>query len=653
MSISRNLPVLQTVALRYFSLYRNQRRISADIGPGVFCLAGANGLGKSTFLAAINFGFTGIVASSARAFQSVNDYYENSITSSRQYFDGVIDEEDRDRAHVELTFALGNRTYKLVRNLFTPKELDLLEISDTNSLIFSGEGLTGEERHNEYANNIAHDCRVGSFAYFVFLQHFVLTFDERRDLLFWNDRTANAALYLAFGLDPEDAVRAEGLRHAINAADSNARNAQWQATLARRRLDKLWPEDMIDLEQVRARYDSLVARFEAAQEEADRAAQAASDARLSLAEESSRQLSLRIKYDEIFSARLSSHPQPQYHPIVARIMSDELCEVCGTEGDAVSLAVTEMLDAGRCPLCKSELKEGRTAPEFEVLESLDGQLAESNEIVRTAQQRFQRLDEEAKLLAKDVAAAGEALAEFEESHREAIGQLESISESDVHQRRAIEEEHRAATARRDDFRKRRDQLRSELEPLQAELLSAYQTGEVDFVPRFRRLAKRFIGLDLDVHLETERDVLKLSLEVQGSRRRTTTSLSESQRFFLEIALRMTLLQHMASLESPGALYIDTPEGSLDISYEARAGDMFAAFVNDGFNIVMTANINTSQLLLRLAERCGSSKMQLLRMTEWTPLSEVQAEEENLFVLAYRAIEEKLYSGKTATPGNDA
>lgn len=87
--------------------------------------------------------------------------------------------------------------------------------------------------------------------------------------------------------------------------------------------------------------------------------------------------------------------------------------------------------------------------------------------------------------------------------------------------------------------------------------------------------------------------------------------------------------------------IDTPEGSLDIAYEARAGDMFADFVSAGFNLVMTANINSSQLLIRLAERCGTGLMELARMTNWTPLTEVQAEEEDLFNKAYMRIEREL------------
>jgi hypothetical protein len=52
---------------------------------------------------------------------------------------------------------------------------------------------------------------------------------------------------------------------------------------------------------------------------------------------------------------------------------------------------------------------------------------------------------------------------------------------------------------------------------------------------------------------------------------------------------------------------------------------------------MTANLNSSQLLLALARRCGQQHMQLVRMTDWAELSDVQKEESGLFELAYSEI----------------
>jgi hypothetical protein len=86
------------------------------------------------------------------------------------------------------------------------------------------------------------------------------------------------------------------------------------------------------------------------------------------------------------------------------------------------------------------------------------------------------------------------------------------------------------------------------------------------------------------------------------------------------------------------MFIDTPEGSLDIAYEKRAGDMLAKFAQAGHQIIMTANLNSSQLLLALARQCGQTGMQLCRMTDWAELSVVQQEEEALFDKAYADIE---------------
>ena len=69
----------------------------------------------------------------------------------------------------------------------------------------------------------------------------------------------------------------------------------------------------------------------------------------------------------------------------------------------------------------------------------------------------------------------------------------------------------------------------------------------------------------------------LSLEDQARAR--SNDVSESQRFFLDIALRMALAEFMSP--DGATLLIDTPEGSLDITYEARAGQMFSDFAARG------------------------------------------------------------------------
>ena len=107
-------PKIRRVAIRNLSVYTQRPTISLDISSGVFCLAGANGLGKSTFIAAVNFGLTGRVPDPARTFLSVDEYYKDTETFSRNYFTGRVTEIERESAEIELEFAIGEYVYKLV-----------------------------------------------------------------------------------------------------------------------------------------------------------------------------------------------------------------------------------------------------------------------------------------------------------------------------------------------------------------------------------------------------------------------------------------------------------------------------------------------------------------------------------------------------------
>jgi DNA repair exonuclease SbcCD ATPase subunit len=189
---------------------------------------------------------------------------------------------------------------------------------------------------------------------------------------------------------------------------------------------------------------------------------------------------------------------------------------------------------------------------------------------------------------------------------------------------------------------KRNNLKKELLTLQNRLQKEYAQAEKEFVPAFTELAHLFLGMDLEVRMDVSESVgLNLVVEVKGTTRRQQHNLSESQRFFIDIALRMAITQFISHRSTKGTLFIDTPEGSLDIAYEKRAGDMLSRFADKGHRIILTANLNSSKLLLALAHNCRKKLLQLCRMTEWSELSEVQTEEESLFDEAYEAIEKAM------------
>src|SRR3954470_19252180 len=91
---------MERVVLKNFSLYKKRGKIfnvDESINRRVYCLAGANGLGKTTFLNSINYGLTGIVLDPDRAVFSPSEIVSANKNYTERYFKGRIDKQVEER----------------------------------------------------------------------------------------------------------------------------------------------------------------------------------------------------------------------------------------------------------------------------------------------------------------------------------------------------------------------------------------------------------------------------------------------------------------------------------------------------------------------------------------------------------------------------
>lgn len=647
-------PQIRRVVLDKFSLYRQRPKIKLDVADGVLCLAGANGIGKSTFLSAVNFGLTGIVPLSSREFMSAAEYYQNGVRFSEAFFDGRIDEHDRESAQITMNFDIGKARFQITRGLFEPESLRELSITIDGEPALDARAATAEERQGLYAAHVAEAVGVKSFEQFVFLQHFVLTFDESRHLLFWDPRALEQALYLAFGADSEIAASAERLRREMEKAESRGRNTQFHATTVFNRIQTLEEAlqtpagDAESEEELRETYEKLLKRRDRLEEVVDREQAKVGDAEIALADASAAVVALRNDYESAFTRLTGNRSVVDSHPLIRTMMDDERCALCGASGDAPTARVKDALRRRKCPLCKSKIQPSGSghAELLSNLKKIDAALAKAKAKLETCASTRSRVVNERAHAHERFALAQEAVQEFEAKHEAAIARTRekdvTASGGVAQSLENLRAEYKTLQQQRREAYALRDQKKKELKVLQRSLEASYAAAEEKFVPLFRELAELFLGIELDIRMEGRAATgLVLVLELRSTVRREQHQLSESQRFFVDIALRMAMAQFMSSEKSPAILLVDTPEGSLDIAYESRAGEMFARFIKGGHSIMMTANINSSQLLQKLARECGAKHMALVRMTTWTDLSEVQVRENELFRQAYTTIEKEL------------
>jgi len=645
------LPKILVVELRRFSLYTQEPNIRVQIPDGVFCLAGANGLGKSTFLAAVNFGLTGIVREHSRDFQSVDEFYKYSMGYSDQFFTGRITEEDRLAAEVSLQFEVGEHSYQITRGIFEPDELRGLHIfnKESNELFFDGEKLTPGDRQEEYKNQLTADVGLASFEQFVFLQHFVFTFDESRHLLLWDQPALNQALYLCMGTDYKHAQQADKLRREMEKAGSLARNYNWRASQVSKEIELLKKNSTtqapeVDLEELSNQHQSLQKELEELQKGVETKQARFNDAQLAHMRLSSELTTVQNEYEMRFSEYANQHSSVETHPLINETFSAQKCALCGAEGSSIVQLIKRSLDNKKCPLCGSDLSTHTEAIDMLVkLQEIDERINSIKEQLKNASRTRERVADELHRVESARATKLEKLEEFEKANEDLLYYSKNENELDAAIRNKLELLRDMLRRKKEKYAER-DKKKQKYLGLQQELQDAYTVAQMKFVPSFRELAELFLGIDLDIHMNFSKSVsapgVSLTLEMRGSVRRQEQQLSESQRFFLDIALRMALAEYaVQSLSSGASLFIDTPEGSLDIAYESRVGQMFARFAQKRHNIIMTANINSSQILQRLASVCGHSKMTLHEMRFWTELSEVQMEEAELFQKALREIEE--------------
>ncbi len=655
MSNKYNFIKLQRITLRNFSLYKKDGKlfeVNEEINAGVYCLAGANGLGKTTFLNSINYGLTGIVVEPNKEVLSPSEIIRSSKDYTRRYFVGRIQEKYKTSAEIEITFKVNDFYYRIIRGFVERDGLRLLEIfkiSDGKRIpIFVSKDQSPIVLNEEYQSRLTKHIGFSNFDFFIFYQLYVLTFDENRNMIFWDERAASSALAVAFNSDPDDAEKISDITRRMEKHESNGRNARWQATQAYNKLKDLEQESKkrkpINLQNLEEELKALYNEVEKSERvynnvkiEHDSMLRKQSILNSEIMVSKNEHTRLFSKYSKPRS-KLLDNTNVQY------AIKKHQCTLCGSVGVHVVEHIEKNIHKDNCPLCDTPINDNNNDEQIELLKLIE----QNDRTISVKNRELEDLIVEMSGKYEQLEKAGfeyqmnrEKLDEFTSEYPDVSAKGSSGNrniDSLVHQ---YQTQYTLADQESKDEYAKRDKLRPVYEKLLQKVESAYKDAELEFVPIFKKLAKSFIGLDLNIQPKRSGKNIKLVLELQNTARTESFQLSESQRFFLDIALRMALAIFLSG-DNGATILVDTPEGSLDIAYESRVGNMFAEFATFYHqNLFMTANINASQLLISLAEKCGNDHMKFRRMLDWTDLTEIQKEGELLFQMVYNRIEAAL------------
>lgn len=646
-----NFIKIERIIIRNFSLYKKNgkiQEINVSVIDGVYCLAGANGLGKTTFLNAINYGLTGVVLAPNKEVYDPSQIKSNNRKYTERYFVGRIKESEKESSEIEILFCVNGKYFKLCRGFFESDALRSLEIyvKDKNQMIslLDGSNQSPKQLNEIYQKELATAMGIKNFDYFVFLQLYVLTFDENRRMIFWDDRASSHALAIAFNTDIKDSEELISTQREIEKYDSYGRNYRWQATQINKKIKELLEkkQNYPDIDNQQKEFESLNNELKEATLVYDNVKTEYNTLLKNLSVLHSEVMYKKQERTKLFSEYAEPRSKLLLNPYISHSIEKKECCICGAKGDIIAENIEQAIYSEKCPLCGTAIIDSFSDEERDKLIKL----IENND--RTITSKNKEID----VLSKEIDWKKIQLEKAEYDYSQIQKRIDDLLEMnpllsmnntgnqgvDYLIGLYKKERDEALELSKKSYSKR-NALYEELKHLQDKIETAYSDAESIFVPIFKDLAKSFIGLDLDIKLQRDKQVQKLVLELQNSARTESFQLSESQRFFLDIALRMAIAIYLATPTNPAFMLIDTPEGSLDIAYENRVGKMFANFILEyKQNIIMTANINASQLLISVAELCGNNKMSFKRMLDWTDLSQIQKEGEFLFERVYNNIE---------------
>jgi hypothetical protein len=183
----------------------------------------------------------------------------------------------------------------------------------------------------------------------------------------------------------------------------------------------------------------------------------------------------------------------------------------------------------------------------------------------------------------------------------------------------------------DEFVRKSQEQRDEANRISKLIEDTVLKNVQSFSNLFSVFANKFLGVECKLTYEKlgNDDLKKFYPIIDGSTRESEFELSESQRFFIDHAFRMSILSHFYT--TPTFYIVETPDSSLDLSYEKNAADVFSSFLNKPYSLIITSNLNNSAFVNYIMQNDEKEKA-VVRLFEIAKKSTIQENNQELLQL---------------------
>jgi len=618
------LPELVSINIKNYTLYPNGLDYTYDFVKGINLILGGNGMGKTTFVNIIKFGLIGLY----RKAKDLTRTYQGRAIVKRllypsDYFSARKDDSVKavGEATVTLHFLIKDAHFRVVRSLDTGT---LLYVT-INGTPLVGEPLT-EDRYERLENiNLqkpyllyAYETQIRAYSNLtfddlIFFVNEILFFGENHNTVLWNEgidgRTdVQYELFTKYFSEPELNERRQEMSRQARYYDSLSRHKSEDMRVINNLLKKLKQSDGDGTSPQSATIDIIALKGEIEKLTEELSAIKSAQKKL---DEDIANLQGEINRDSLQASKLDDEKKqlekemnaslwetlhPMYDVFVKNIQLNHVCPICNQETDVLVDRVNEA--TSKCFVCGSEIHltsdEILTAKYKEVIathKSLYQGIANKQRKIRAIEDSQHNLDRDFR--EKDLKRRS-----LQQQLREQEFKRAESAEPDKLQ--ALDDEYNKYAKEKEELQKKSDEYKVQELQLTSRIAEEILSNVSRFSSIFSSYAQQFLGVSCSLEYNSYDDRPKRFYPViDGKVRKQEESLSESQRFFIDHSFRMSILTFF--YQSPSFYIVETPDSSLDLSYEQNAAGVFLQFLKKPNIVIVTSNLNNSSFISHLTK----------------------------------------------------
>lgn len=656
------LPELKSIELKNFSLYPNGLDFKNKFVEGVNLIVGGNGMGKTTFVNIIKYA---IIGHYKESFDYTRTYMgkkiEKRVSLSWNYFKNRVNKSIKtdDSDKVKISFLVDNTEFTVERGL---SEIELLDVKvDGKKLV--GELISqkqydqlfydhSQEKNDEAKKKLWYRLKETlQFKYervfeqhsnmhfddLIFFVNKVLFFGEDHQSVLWNEgkNDVQEELFNKYFNDPDLNLERQEANRQAQYFDTQARHRSEDIRVIKEVLERVKGEDteptrkdklrtnIEDLKETREKISRKLDSIQSERSELDHDIRVASNRANELSIKAS-EIEAEQKKTEIENLKgswVTLHKN--YHSFLNNLSTNQLCPLCSQELE--DSYVEKKLDAKtHCILCDQTINEESTRlkldkGETEKLDRIYNSIHKYQHEIYDFEARLEDLDSKFKENKKKLRRINTKIrnSEFELIKKEEYEQNKSDEKDNL---QAFFDEIEELESKKEEFQEKSKKHKKRADEISNKIEEVILKNTQKFSSIFSGYAEKFLGVKCSLTFDSIKSKKRFFPVIDGITREFEEELSESQRFFVDHSFRMSILSFFYN--SPSFYIAETPDSSLDISYERNAADVFMKFLENPYCLIITSNLNNSEFLRYLTKEAPKvSMINLMEIGEKSPIQE--------------------------------